>query len=109
MAHDTRNLQSVRPTAAVDEEVSGEVKGRCPRAVRGTRVRKLEGFTTNTSLRSSSRRRSAVLPMSNLLIPERDMAPSTTMALRLIRAASAMPLTGPGAIGYRWARVMREP
>jgi hypothetical protein len=42
--------------------------------------------------------RSAVLPISQRLMPERDMAPITTMALWLRRAASAMALTGSRAI-----------
>ncbi len=56
------------------------MRRRTPRVDCGTLLEKLTGFTTNMSQLSSSNIRSAVLPISNRLYPEREMAPITTIA-----------------------------
>jgi hypothetical protein len=56
-------------------------RNRAPRDARETRATKSAGFTTMMSQLKSSNIRSAVLPMSSRLIPEREMAPMTTIAL----------------------------
>ena len=67
---------------------------RGPRRARGPLRANFAGFTTNRSQRSSSMMRSAVLPMKSRFKADRDTAPMTTIAVRVLRAAAGMAAPG---------------